>query len=67
MVHLERAGKPFSFLLDIIELPKSHTGENLATAFVTVLQNFGVDEKVRVSNSDLKSLLTYDMYCRSLA
>jgi len=38
-------------LLDLGEMPESHTGVNLATTFVTVLQNFGVDEKVRVSKS----------------
>ena len=35
-------------LLDIVELPKSHTGVNLGTTFVTVLQDFGIDKKVSV-------------------
>jgi len=54
-------------LLDIVELPESHTGVNLGTAFVTVLRNFGVDEKVRVLKSYQRSLLTFDVHCRSLA
>ncbi|KAF6744788.1 hypothetical protein DFP72DRAFT_757427, partial [Ephemerocybe angulata] len=32
-VHLERDGVPFSMLLDFVELPKSHSGKNLAEAF----------------------------------
>ena len=54
-------------LLDIVELPESHTGVNLGTAFVTVLQNFGVEEKVRASNFHQRDLLTFDVHCRSLA
>ena len=54
-------------LLDIVELPESHTGVNLGTAFVTVLQNFSVEEKVRVSNFYQRDLLTFDVHCRSLA
>jgi len=45
-VHLEHAGKPLSILLDLIEVDQSHTGINLATAFVNVLKNFGVEKKV---------------------
>ncbi|KAJ7734656.1 hypothetical protein B0H16DRAFT_1767193, partial [Mycena metata] len=33
VVHLEHDGKPLSFLLDVKELPESHTGEALAQAF----------------------------------
>ncbi|KAF8258464.1 hypothetical protein EI94DRAFT_1429440, partial [Lactarius quietus] len=32
-VHLEREGKALSMLLDVIEVPKSHSGRNLATTF----------------------------------
>lgn len=34
-------------LLDIIEVPTSHTGSNLALAFVKVLKEFGISDKVR--------------------
>jgi len=33
-------------LLDLVEVDQSHTGVNLATAFVNVLENFGVEKKV---------------------
>lgn len=45
-VHLNRNGKPMSTLLDVIEVPKSHSGVNLAIAFADVLQTFGIEEKV---------------------
>jgi hypothetical protein len=45
-VHLERDGKPLSMLLDVVEVPKSHTGVNLAIAFAEVLRTFGIEEKV---------------------
>jgi hypothetical protein len=60
MVHFERAGKPFSMLLDLVKVAESHTRVNLAIAFATVLRNFGVDEKVRASNRIRKGP-TYDM------
>jgi hypothetical protein len=46
-VHLEREGVPLSMLLDLVEVPKSHTGFNLAATFAEVLQAFGIQEKVR--------------------
>jgi len=49
-VHIERSGKPFSLLLDIVEVAESHTGVTLAIAFATVLKTFGVEGKVRVLN-----------------
>ena len=45
-VHLEHGGMPLSTLLDVVEVPKSHTGANLATAFADVLGTFGIAEKV---------------------
>jgi len=66
-VHFGRAGKPMAMILDIVELPESHTGVNLGTAFVTVLQNFGVDEKVRALKFYQRGLLTFDVHCRSSA
>jgi hypothetical protein len=37
-----------AMILDIVEVPKSHTGANLALAFTKVLNNFRVSEKVRL-------------------
>jgi len=45
-VHFKNAGKPMAMILDIVEVPKSHTGANLALAFTKVLTNFGISEKV---------------------
>ena len=46
-VHLEQDGKPLAMLLDIVEVPKLHTGSNLTLVFVKVLKEFGISEKVR--------------------
>jgi len=35
-----------SFLLDIIEVPKSHSGAMLANAFQKMLECFGLKKKV---------------------
>jgi len=34
-------------LLDLIEVAKSHSGENLVVAFAEVLEEFGISDKVR--------------------
>ena len=67
-VHLERAGKPFSMLLDLVEVAVSHTGINMGIAFVNVLKSFGIEEKVRSLNSYQRASLTLScIHCRSLA
>jgi hypothetical protein len=35
-----------SFLLDIIEVPESHSGAALANAFQAMLERFGLEKKV---------------------
>lgn len=35
-----------SFLLDIVELADSHSGENMARVFADILKEFGIEEKV---------------------
>lgn len=65
MVHFEHAGRPLVMLLDLVEMAESHTGVNLGNAFVTVLQNFGIDEKVSVVNTSSQRPLTGDAHCRS--
>jgi hypothetical protein len=39
-------------LLDIVEVPKSHSGVNLALAFAEVLETFGIKEKVSYQSFD---------------
>jgi hypothetical protein len=45
-VHFEHEGVPISMLLDLVEVPKSHSGVNLAEAFANVLEEFGIKDKV---------------------
>jgi hypothetical protein len=49
-VYLEQKGKPLMMLLDIVEVPKSHSGHNLTCAFIMVLEDFGVSKKVSLLN-----------------
>ncbi|KAI9456117.1 hypothetical protein BJY52DRAFT_1204843 [Lactarius psammicola] len=43
-VHFERNGTPMALLLDLVEVPKFHTGVNMANAFADVLEAFGVKD-----------------------
>jgi len=45
-VHLEYNGVMLAFLLDIIEVPESHTGVALAQAFQKMLETFGLQDRV---------------------
>jgi hypothetical protein len=54
-------------LLDIVEVPRSHTGENLAIAFAKVLELFGIKDKVRrVSDLNTKGTDTYLSYLEQI-
>ena len=45
-VHLEHKGEPVSMLLDIVEVARSHSGDNLAAAFAKIMEDYGISEKV---------------------
>ena len=45
-VHFEVNGVPVGMLLDVVEVPRSHMGVNLAAAFAKILDNFGISDKV---------------------
>ena len=45
-VHFAHEGTPVSMLLDLVEVAKSHSGVNLAAAFVKVLEDFSISDKV---------------------
>ena len=45
-VHFEYEGEPISMLLDIVEVARSHTGENLAGAFAKIMEDYEISEKV---------------------
>ncbi|KAF5324406.1 hypothetical protein D9619_011183 [Psilocybe cf. subviscida] len=44
-VHFEHNGDPVCLLLDLVEVPRSHTGLNLALAFTKILEDFGISQK----------------------
>ena len=45
-VHFAHEGTPISMLLDLVEVPMSHSGVNLAATFAKVLEEFGISDKV---------------------
>ena len=45
-VHFEQNGVPITFLLDIVEVAASHTGETLAAAFAKILEDYRISDKV---------------------
>ena len=50
-IHLEHNGEPLSMLLDIVEVVKSHTGENLAAAFAKIMDDYEISEKVLINSN----------------
>lgn len=48
-VHLHHEGEPLSFILDVVEVAESHTGEALAKAFEATLREFEIEDKVSPS------------------
>ncbi len=48
-VHLHHEGEPLTFILDVVEVAESHTGEALAKAFEATLREFEIDDKVSTS------------------
>lgn len=49
-----------AMLLDIVEVPKSHTGVNLALVFSGVLTEFGICDKVRLFIRQNKNTHVHD-------
>ena len=47
MVHFENKGVPVSMFLDVVEVPRSHSGINLVMAFTKILDDFRIKAKVR--------------------
>ena len=45
-VRYEKDGIIEEWLLDIVEVARQHTGKNLATEFMKILDNYGIAEKV---------------------
>jgi hypothetical protein len=45
-VHLKQNGVPLCMLLDLVEVPESISGANLALAFAQILHDFGISDKV---------------------
>ena len=53
-VHFAHEGTPISMLLDLVEVARSHSGDNLAAAFAKVLQEFGISNKVWLQSNKKK-------------
>jgi hypothetical protein len=53
-VHLAHKGKPLCMVLDVVEVTKSHSGINLATAFASILKDFRIEHKVSESLTGLR-------------
>jgi hypothetical protein len=49
---LEHDGQLLSFLLDVIDIPESHTGAMLAREFQDMLVRFGLENKILLFNAD---------------
>jgi hypothetical protein len=47
-VHLKRNGVPLCLILDVVKVAESHSGLNLATTFVKILEEFGIIDKVSI-------------------
>ena len=45
-IHFEQNGVPMCLLLDLVEVTRSHSGMNLASAFVKILDDFRIVHKV---------------------
>jgi hypothetical protein len=45
-VHLQHNGEMLCFLLDVVEVPESHTGKTLAKVFQKMVTDFGIEHKV---------------------
>ena len=45
-IHLEHNRSLMTFLLNIVEVAVSHSGETLAAAFAKILEDFGISDKV---------------------
>jgi hypothetical protein len=49
-VHFIMNATATSLILDVVELPVSHTGENLSTAIAAIVTSFGIQDKVSVDS-----------------
>ncbi|KAG6904949.1 hypothetical protein DXG01_006071, partial [Tephrocybe rancida] len=52
VVNFEIKGTPISTILNVVEVPESHTGKALAHAFVNVLESFGIEDKILICTCD---------------
>ena len=55
-VHFENNGILVAMLLDLVEVARSHSGLNLAVAFVVVLEEFGTSANSGLRNQTLVEL-----------
>ena len=56
-VHLEHKGEAIAMLLDIVEVARSHTGDNLAAAFAKIMEDYEISEKVHINSNIYTTIL----------
>ena len=54
-----RDDAPITIILDFVNLPVSHTGENMGKAFSKVVHEWGIEDKVRTNALERNALLTH--------
>lgn len=54
--HMEHKGAPLRFLLNVVEVPVSHSGANLAAAFAEVVDAFHATMKVNNNLENIQSM-----------
>jgi hypothetical protein len=59
-VHFEKKGTPIALLLDLVEVPKSHSGENLAAAFTQIMEEFDICDKVNKNEQNRPILSIFE-------
>ena len=63
-VHFKNKKVLIAMLLDIVELAHSHSGFNLVAAFMKILEDFGISDKVSKLSGGKGVIDSLDM-CRS--
>lgn len=58
-VHFEHQGTPMTMVLDVVEVAKSHSGLNLATAFADMIHELKLETKVSPQDQVAVGMQTY--------
>ena len=50
-IHIEHKGELLSMLLDIVDVARSHSRDNLAGAFAKIMEDYEISEKVHINSN----------------